>query len=67
MITIHYFENKTVVLSQLVRNIPAVNDAVKIKGRKGKIDAVEKIGENTVHAYVTFEKLRKSEPVGKRK
>ncbi|MEG0260726.1 MAG: hypothetical protein RR595_10825 [Lysinibacillus sp.] len=65
MITIHYYENKSSVLIQLLTRIPAIDEAIKIKGRKGKIDRVVQVDENNYHAYITFEKETKKQTVTK--
>ena len=36
MFAIHFIENNTLVLSQLLRRIPSIDEDIKIKGRKGK-------------------------------
>lgn len=63
MITVHFFENKTIVLSQLLNQIPVVDENIKIKGRKGKILSVEQVGDYTAHVHVMFEKVVKNQPI----
>ena len=62
MVTIHYFENRTVVLSQLRNEIPSIDQDIKIKGKKGKILSVIQAKENTYHVYVQLEKVVKTAP-----
>ena len=57
MYAIHYYENKTYVLNLASRNIPSVDDFVKIKGRKGKVISVLQIKENVYHVFIEFEKV----------
>jgi hypothetical protein len=57
MYAIHYYENKTDVLTVASRNIPSVDENVTIKGRKGKIINVLEIKENVFHVFVEFEKI----------
>lgn len=61
MFVVHFFENNTVVLTQLLRNIPSVDGNIKIKGRKGKVLSVKKMEKNIVHVYVEFEKIIKNQ------
>ncbi|TQR17896.1 hypothetical protein [Psychrobacillus soli] len=57
MFAVHFYENKTKVLNQALRSIPTVDEAIKIKGRKGKVISVMEIDENTYHVYIEFEKI----------
>ena len=57
MYAIHFYENKTYVLNQVLRNIPSIDDNVTIKGRKGKVTNVEEIKENVYYVYIEFEKI----------
>ena len=63
MVVIHFFENKSLVLSQLLRHIPSVDENIKIKGRKGKILSVKKIEENLLHVHVKFEQVNKNQQI----
>lgn len=65
MYNVHFFENKTVVLSQLLENIPAVNDPIKIKGRKGTVIDVITMVNNRVHVKIAFEKEKKRQTLTK--
>jgi hypothetical protein len=62
MVLVHFFENKTIVLSQLLANIPAVNENIKIKGKKGKVLSVNRIDESLIHVHIVFEKVTKNQP-----
>jgi hypothetical protein len=59
MVAIHFFENKFIVLSQLLNHIPSVDENIKIKGRKGKVVSVEQMGENKFHVHVLLEEATK--------
>lgn len=59
MVTVHYFENSTNVLTQLRQEIPDVDQEIKIKGRKGKILSVNQVKEDVYQANVEFEKIVK--------
>lgn len=57
MYAIHFYENNDYVLNQVLRNIPAVDDALTLKGRKGKVLRIEEIKENVYYVFVEFEKV----------
>lgn len=57
MYAIHFYENNNYVLNQVLRNIPAVDDNVTLKGRKGKVMRIEEIKENVYYVFVEFEKV----------
>lgn len=59
MITVHFFENNSLVLSQLLKQVPSVDDNVKVKGRKGKVLSTKQIEENKVYVHVIFEQVEK--------
>ncbi|MGO4890365.1 hypothetical protein ACJ2A9_21670 [Anaerobacillus sp. MEB173] len=60
MITVHYYENKNLLLSQLLENVPSVGDNVKIKKRKGKVVSITKLDEMTLQVQVTLEVIKKN-------
>lgn len=57
MKVIHFLENKNVLLSQLLTNVPAVGDEVVVKGRKGKVTSVTNVDENQFQVQLFFEKV----------
>ncbi|WP_400241487.1 hypothetical protein AB3U99_12690 [Niallia sp. JL1B1071] len=59
MVTVHFFENSTNVLTQLRQEIPNVDQEIKIKGRKGKVLSVNQLKEDVFQANVEFEKIVK--------
>lgn len=61
MFAIHFYENNTPVLSQLLNSIPSVDEKIKIKGRKGTIVSVKQIDEYRIHVHVIFEKVDKNQ------
>lgn len=63
MVTVHFIENKTTVLSQLLNNIPSVDDNIKIKGRKGKVLSVKQIEETIFQVHVKFDPVIKNQPI----
>jgi hypothetical protein len=65
MVVVHFLEKKTIVLTQLLNQIPSVDEAIKIKGRKGKVLNVKNIEENVIHVEVMFEQVNKNQPAAK--
>jgi hypothetical protein len=63
MAVVHFLENNSVVLTQLLQTVPSLNQDIKIKGRKGKVVNVNQIEENVVHVHVTLEKVVKNQPL----
>lgn len=59
MYTVHYYEDKTLLLSQLLSRVPAVGENLKIKGRKSNVSNVLMIDERTFHVQVIQEKVKK--------
>jgi hypothetical protein len=60
MFVVTYYENRNVLLTQLLKNLPAEGENVKIKGRKGKITAVSPLDEKYVHVNVALEVVNKN-------
>ncbi|WP_100333655.1 hypothetical protein [Bacillus alkalisoli] len=60
MFVVKYFENKNLLLSQLVKNLPTEGSELKIKGKKGKIESIVSIDEKNYHVQVTLDKVVKS-------
>ena len=56
MFAVHFFENKNLLLSQLLQRVPSIGEELKIKGRKAKISSVTNVEENKVHVQVVIEK-----------
>jgi len=63
LVTVHFFDNSTNVLTQLRQEIPNVEQEIKIKGRKGKILSVIQLKEDVFQANVEFEKIVKKAAV----
>jgi hypothetical protein len=59
MFAVHFFENKNLLLSQLLNRVPSVGEQLKIKGRKGTISGVINVEENKYHVQVELEKVVK--------
>jgi hypothetical protein len=57
MYAVHFMEKNIIVLTQVLRDIPAVEDNLKIKGRKGKVISVQETEENGIHVQVEFEQI----------
>ena len=72
MFAVHFYENNSRVLTQALRNIPSVDEAIKIKGKKGKVINITEIEGNVIHVHIEFEKLivknsASSKELGKKK
>ncbi|WP_175639060.1 hypothetical protein [Metabacillus schmidteae] len=63
MTVVHFLEENTVLLCQLLNQVPAENDAVKIKGRKGTVLSVKNL-DDLVQVNVILEKKLKNQPAG---
>ena len=61
MVVIHFIHNKNVVLTQLLQQVPSVDENIKIKGRKGKVVNVSQIKDNKYHVHVDLEKIIKKD------
>lgn len=61
MFTVHFIENKNILLSQLLQNVPSVGEDIKVKGRKAKVLSVNTIDERTIHVNVLQEKVNKKQ------
>ena len=59
MYVVKYFEDKNLLLSQLVKNLPLEGTELKIKGKKGKIESITAVDEKNYHIQVTLEKIIK--------
>ncbi|WP_078546772.1 hypothetical protein [Litchfieldia alkalitelluris] len=62
MIVVHFIENKTVVLTQFLKQVPSSNEDIKIKGRKGKVKNVVEIDENHYQVIVSLQPSLKNQP-----
>ncbi|WP_102272529.1 hypothetical protein [Cytobacillus massiliigabonensis] len=60
MFTVYFFENKNLLLSQLLNRVPTVGDHLTIKGRKGKVSSVSSSDEKSYHVQVLLEKVTKN-------
>lgn len=57
MFVVQFFENKNLLLTQLLNNVPAVGEVLSIKGRKGKVSSVNSIDEKHVQVQLVIEKV----------
>jgi hypothetical protein len=60
MHVVYFFENRNLLLSQLLRQIPSEGEVVKIKGRKAKVSSVKNVDEKSVHVQVILETVNKN-------
>ena len=56
-----FIEHRTILLNQLLKEIPAEGDELKIKGRKAKVLSAEHVDETRVHVQVVREALVKKQ------
>ncbi|WP_338469374.1 hypothetical protein R4Z10_11105 [Niallia sp. XMNu-256] len=63
MVFVHFLENNTKVLTQLLQTVPSVDESIKIKGRKGKVTKVEPITESVIHVHVLYDPIIKKQPL----
>jgi len=57
MFAVHFMEKNIIVLTQVLRDIPSIDDDLKIKGRKGKVIGVQETEGNGFKVQVEFEKV----------
>lgn len=60
MFVVHFFENKNLLLSQLLKRVPSEGENLKIKGRKGTVSSVTSVADHKFHVQVTIEKVNKN-------
>jgi hypothetical protein len=60
MFVVYFFENKNLLLSQLLKTVPSVGEDLTIKGRKGKVTSVNSFDENKIHVQVIIETVNKN-------
>ncbi len=65
MNVVHFYENKTSLLNQLLVRIPAIDDNIHIKGRKAKVVEISQVDDHKYHVNVIFEKIAKKQPLTK--
>jgi len=59
MYVVRFFENKNLLLTQLLKRIPSEGDSLTIKGRKGKVSSVNSIDEKIIHVQLIVENINK--------
>jgi hypothetical protein len=60
MFNVNFFEDKNLLLSQLLKSVPSAGEDLKIKGRKGKVISVNNMDEKKVHVQVILENVNKN-------
>ncbi|MHC0035404.1 hypothetical protein [Pseudoneobacillus sp. C159] len=63
MFVVNFYENRNLLLSQLTKQVPAVGDELKIKGRKAKVSNVTNTEGNKIDVQVQVEVVQKSKLV----
>jgi hypothetical protein len=59
MFDVYFFENKNLLLSQLLKRVPSIGEDLTIKGRKGKVSSVNSINEKKIHVQVILDTVNK--------
>ncbi|MDG5789755.1 hypothetical protein QA612_20050 [Evansella sp. AB-P1] len=67
MYHVNFYEKRDIVLSQLLKSVPAEGAGIKIKGRKGKVVSVENLHNNIVHVEVETVNIIEGELQNKRR
>jgi predicted phosphatase len=57
MFAVYFFENKNLLLSQLLKRVPSEGEDLTIKGRKGKVSSVNIMDEKNIHVHVILESI----------
>ena len=65
MVFIHFFESGKKVLTQYLKTVPAVDETIKIKGRKGKVLRVDQIEDHIIHVHVLYDQIVKKESISR--
>jgi hypothetical protein len=60
MYTVNFFENKNLLLCQLLKCVPSAGEELKIKGRKGKVLNINSVDEKHIHVQVSLEAINKN-------
>ncbi|MDP4162998.1 MAG: hypothetical protein Q8898_07825 [Bacillota bacterium] len=60
MFVVHFFDNKNLLLNQLLKRVPSVGEDLTIKGRKGKVSSVNNVDEKNIHVQVILETVNKN-------
>jgi hypothetical protein len=63
MFAVYFFENKNLLLNQLLKRVPSEGEDLTIKGRKGKVSSVNMIDEKNIHVQVILETINKNKPL----
>jgi predicted phosphatase len=63
MFVVYFFENKNLLLSQLLKRVPVVGEDLSIKGRKGKVSSVTSIDDRKIHVQIVFEIIKKGKSI----
>ncbi|MED1471226.1 hypothetical protein [Bacillus salipaludis] len=60
MFVVYFFENKNLLLTQLLQRVPSVGEDLKIKGRKGKVSSVTSVDEQKFQVQIVLEAVNKN-------
>ncbi|MBI0578732.1 hypothetical protein IEC97_15315 [Neobacillus cucumis] len=60
MFVVYFFDNKNLLLTQLLQRVPSVGEDLKIKGRKGKVSSVTSVDEQKFQVQIVLEAVNKN-------
>ncbi|HYK73493.1 MAG TPA: hypothetical protein VEV44_10325 [Pseudoneobacillus sp.] len=60
MFVVYFFENKNLLLNQLLKRVPSEGEDLTIKGRKAKVLSVNSMEENKIYVQVSLESISKN-------
>lgn len=61
MFVVYFYENKNLLLTQFLKEVPAVGEDLRIKGRKGKVSRVNSLDDRTIHVQLDIEPVNKKQ------
>jgi hypothetical protein len=57
MFVVKFYENKNLLVTQLLKLVPSIGDSITIKGRKGKVSSISAEDGTNIHVQLTVEKV----------
>ncbi|OCA85767.1 hypothetical protein A8F94_12910 [Bacillus sp. FJAT-27225] len=61
MVVVHFYDNKNVVLTQYLNQVPAEGSDIRIKGRSGKVTSVQTDDNRIYNVQVEFQAIVKKQ------
>jgi hypothetical protein len=63
MFVVKFFENRNLLLTQLLKDVPIEGETVTIKGKKGTVSSINNEDETTINVQLNIEKVSKAKLV----